>query len=203
MAETDLHWEWMVRLKQILRRWFAKDSMTYVSGNLLMYYEPGNKRKHITPDVFVVFGVPKKNRNYYLCWEEKKYPSVIIEVTSTSTRSEDTKKKFALYRDVMGVKEYFLFDPRAEYLSPRLRGFQLVRGQYVPMSLIHGRYRSKQLRLDLQEVGSELHLIDPATNRRLLSPEEQLAETEHTMQQEIDRLRRELEKRRRTNNHKD
>lgn len=206
MAETDVHWKWMVELKQILRRWFADEPLVYVSGNLLMYYVPGNKRKHVAPDVFVVFGVPKKDRDYYLCWEEGKYPSVVIQVTSKSTRNDDIKKKFALYRDVFRVKEYFLFDPQSDYVTPRLRGFHLTKGQYVPMPLTDGRLYSKQLGLYLQEDGANLQLIDPTTDEPLLAPEEQLAEAERRMRQkdaELAELRRELEKRRGSSNHKD
>ena len=39
---------------------------------MLMYYVPGNKRKHLAPDVFVVKGVVKRLREYYLLWEEGK-----------------------------------------------------------------------------------------------------------------------------------
>ena len=52
-----------------------------------------NKRKHVAPDVFVVIGVAKKKREYYLTWEEGKNPTVVIEITSSSTRQEDIKKE--------------------------------------------------------------------------------------------------------------
>src|SRR5437763_6227787 len=84
MAETDLHRDLMVNLIQILEYFFLNKPMVYVSGNLLIYFVPGNRRKHISPDVFVVFGVAKKKRDYYLAWEEGKYPSVVIEITSKS-----------------------------------------------------------------------------------------------------------------------
>jgi Uma2 family endonuclease len=195
MAETDLHRKLMTRLIQILERWFGDKPMIYVSGNLLIYYEPGNKRKHVAPDVFVVIGVQKKDREYYLTWEEGKFPTVVIEVTSSSTRSDDIKKKFILYRDVFQVKEYFLFDPRSDYLKPRLRGFRLAKGEYVPMALVDGRLMSKQLGLYLQEDGAVLQLIDPATGQALLSPDEQVALAEqqlHHKDAEIERLRQEL-----------
>ncbi len=37
--------------------------MVCVSGNMLMFYEEGNRRKHVSPDVFVVRGIPKKQRD--------------------------------------------------------------------------------------------------------------------------------------------
>jgi Uma2 family endonuclease len=142
MAETELHRILMVAVIDMLQYWYADDPKVCVSGNLLMYYVRGDKRRHVSPDVFVAFGVPKKIRDYYLTWEEGKNPSVIIELTSSSTKSEDTRKKFALYRDVLKVKEYFLFDPRADYLNPRLKGFRLRRGQYAPIAPVDGRLPS-------------------------------------------------------------
>src|SRR5437870_1134107 len=79
MAETDWHRLVMTNSIQMLDRWFAGDGDIYVAGNMLMYYVPGNKRKHVSPDVFVVFGVPKKPRGCFLVWEEGKAPAVVIE----------------------------------------------------------------------------------------------------------------------------
>src|SRR4051794_21978605 len=123
MAETDIHRDVMVQSIWSLERWYEDDPMVYVTGNLLVYYVPGNKRKHVSPDVFVVKGVAKKKRLYYLAWEEGKFPTAVIEITSSSTRNEDLKRKFELYRDEFRVREHFLFDPRHDYLEPRLCGF--------------------------------------------------------------------------------
>src|SRR5262245_3201218 len=103
MAETDLHRNVMIALIKMLEYWFAKNPMVYVSGNMLVYYVRGDKRKHLSPDVFAVIGIEKHNRDYYLCWEEGKTPTVVIEVTSKTTRREDLEKKFELYRDVLKV----------------------------------------------------------------------------------------------------
>src|SRR3954447_1122406 len=73
MAETDLHRKDMVDLIETLDQHFAADPNVYVTGNLLLFYERGNKRKHVSPDVFVAHGVPKAPpRDYYLLWEEPK-----------------------------------------------------------------------------------------------------------------------------------
>jgi Uma2 family endonuclease len=196
MAETDIHRDQMVALIQMLEYFFADRLEVYVSGNLLLYYVPGNKRKHISPDVFVVFGVAKKKRLYYLAWEEGKNPSVVIEISSKSTKQEDLKKKFELYRDVLQVQEYFLFDPRGEYLQPRLQGFRLRDGEYAPIQLVDGRMPSDILGLELEPEGTSLHLFDPKAGKRLLTPSERAALAED----ELERLRRELENLRRQQN---
>ena len=160
IAETDYHRDLMVDLIRTLQRWFDRKK-TYVSGNLLMYYEPGNNRKRVAPDVFVVPGVSKKERIYYLTWEEGKNPALVIELTSALTRREDTKKKYALYRDVLKVKEYFLFDPLGDYLKPRLQRHLLRDGEYMPIALKDGRIKSKILGLHLEPAKHELRLYDP------------------------------------------
>ena len=69
MGETELHRKKMVDLIDMLEDHFALDPNVYVSGNLLVFYERGNRRKHVSPDVFVVRGVPKLpiRDNYLIC----------------------------------------------------------------------------------------------------------------------------------------
>src|SRR5207249_381837 len=100
-AETELHRILMIALIDMLTYWYEDEPNVCVSGNLLMYYVRGDKRRHVSPDVFVAFGVPKRIRDYYLTWEEGKNPSTVIELTSSSTRKEDMHKKFMLYRDIL------------------------------------------------------------------------------------------------------
>ena len=85
MAETDLHRDVMFDLIETLKERFAADPLTYVSGNILLFYEPGNKRRHVSPDVLVVLGetaiefaskasrVPKRSRTV-LCVAEHARP---------------------------------------------------------------------------------------------------------------------------------
>src|SRR6184192_2667660 len=68
MAETDYHRVLMIELIHTLDEFFAPVPDVYVSGNLLVFYEKGNKRRHVSPDVFVVHGVEKAYRPNYLMW---------------------------------------------------------------------------------------------------------------------------------------
>src|SRR5713101_5715957 len=178
VAETDRHRIIMTALIQVLQAYYANHPNVYVSGNLLLYYVRGNKRRHISPDVFVVKGVPNHQRPYYLLWEEKKSPNLVIEVTSSSTRSEDMKKKFLLYQDVLKVQEYFLFDPFEEYLEPSFQGYRLRQGKYVPIRPMGGRLASTVLGLQLERDGLDLRLFDPKADKWLPTPEERIAQTE-------------------------
>ena len=204
MAETDLHRQDMVDLIETLGHRFAHDPDVYISGNLLLYYEEGNRRKHVAPDVLVSFSIPKNPpRDYYLVWKEGKAPDAVIEITSKSTKREDKKTKKELYRDVLKVTEYFLFDPTEDYLKPSLQGFRLVEGEYIPIQAVKGRLPSQVLGLHLERDGQELRLVDPVTSLRLLKQSERLeaekrlreaaeAEQRRTAE-ELDRLRQEIE----------
>ncbi|MDR3635403.1 MAG: Uma2 family endonuclease [Isosphaeraceae bacterium] len=215
IGETPVHRDLLVELVHGLQRRFAGDPMVYVSGNMLVYYVPGDKRRHVSPDVWMARGVPNRDRDYFLIWEEPRGPEMVIELTSRSTRQEDLEKKFALYRDVLRVSEYFLFDPRAEYLDPPLRGFRLIDGQYVPIQPIDGRFPSEVAGVHLVRDGQRLVLYDPVTRTRLLTVEEALERADAARQQaeaarqnaeaqvraqdeELERLRRQLDDLRRT-----
>ena len=86
MAESDLHRDEMIRTIQTLQDAFADRADVYVSGNLLLYYEEGNPRASVAPDVFVVRGVEKKQRPVYKLWEERAGPSVVFEVQGPTLR---------------------------------------------------------------------------------------------------------------------
>jgi Uma2 family endonuclease len=204
MAETEVHLLDMIDTIQVLADYYAEEPNVYVCGNLLLYYEQGNPRKHVSPDVLVALNVPKKPlRENYLVWQEGKAPDVIVEITSKSTKQKDKKKKFAIYRDILRVFEYFLFDPTEDYLKPALQGFRLIGGQYVGIEPVAGRLPSQVLGLHLERDGKQLRLVDPATGRRLptrLEAREQAerrAESAELAQQRLaeenERLRREIE----------
>jgi Uma2 family endonuclease len=187
MAETEQHRDVMIDTITKLQLWLAGDPKMYVSGNLLMYYVPGDKRRHISPDVFVVRGVSKEQKRlYYLTWKEKKSPSMIIEITSKSTRKEDCKTKFVLYRDVLQVKEYFQFDPYGEYLKLQLQGYRLNKGDYVPIVPVNGRLPSKVVNLHLEADGVNLQLYDPVTQKWIPTPEKYQAARADTAETRAD-----------------
>ena len=174
VGETPVHRDLLLETVFILQQWFEADLMAYVSGNMFLYYVQGDKRKHVSPDVFVTLGIPDdgRRRDAYFAWEEGKGPDFVIEYTSKSTRREDLGKKFELYRDVLNVRESFLFDPYGEYLKPRFQGFRLVEGRYEPIEPVAGRLPSEVTGLHLEPAGEDLRLVDPATGHHLVKPTE-------------------------------
>ena len=147
---------------------------------MFLYYQESNPRAVVAPDVFVVVGAPVHKRHSYKLWEESKAPDFVLEVTSRSTRKEDQGRKREVYAS-LGVEEYWLFDPRGDYLAPRLKGMQLHDGEYRPLPsvptvdgglLLHSEAIGLDVRLDAEK-GLRFH--DPATGQDLLSYDDALA----------------------------
>lgn len=192
VGETPLHRDNLLVSVKVLERHFARDPMVYVSGNMFVYYQRGDRRKHVSPDVFAVFGVPRdKDRDAYFVWEEEGHmPDVVIELTSASTKDEDVDDKMYLYKTELRVREYFLFDPRAEYLDPSMQGYRLLAGEYVPIETVDGRLPSEVLGLHLERGGEDLRFYDPATDEWLPTPDER----EEALQAARDHERHERER---------
>ncbi len=188
LAETDVHIEQIIYLREALADYFRDDPQVYVAANLFVYYEEGDPGQVVAPDVFVVKGVPKQRRRIYQVWKEGKGPDVVFEITSRRTRREDLGPKKGTY-EVLGVQEYFLFDPLGEYLNPPLLGFRLAEWGYRP---IEGEpLVSHVLGLELRVEGNFLRLVDPKTGEKLLTPLE-AQEARRRAEAELERLRAEL-----------
>ena len=177
MAETQIHGECMMYVTAALRRWFEKHGRAdvYVGSNNFLYYERGNPRAVVAPDVYVVLGAPAyPARDTYMLWNEPKGPDFVLEVTSASTRRDDERRKRDVYA-ALGVREYFLYDPRAEYLTPPLQGFRLHDGEYRALpavTVLSNRgvaMTSEVLRLELRDEREArmVRLHDRATGENL------------------------------------
>jgi Uma2 family endonuclease len=172
MAETDVHIDVLIYLREALKDYFRNEPQVYVAGNMLFYYEEGNPAACVAPDVFVVRGVAKGERRTYKLWEEGQPPTVVFEITSRGSRLEDLGTKRALYA-MLGVREYFLYDPLGEYLRPPLQGYRLQQGEYERMRPAdQDQLISQALSLGLRVQDGQLQVVDPATGERLLTPAE-------------------------------
>ncbi len=175
MAETDVHIDVLIYLREALKDYFRDAPQVYVAGNMLLYYEEGNPAACVAPDVFVVQGVANQERRTYKRWEERQPPAVVFEITSRGSRLEDLGTKRAVYA-MLGVQEYFLYDPLGEYLQPPLQGYRLQEGEYERMLPGgEGELVSHTLSLQLRVEEGRLRVINPETGERLLTPAEALA----------------------------
>src|SRR5689334_9644843 len=133
MGETGLHVEAILALHAALLDLLAGREDVYVASDMFLYYEEGNPKANKSPDVMVIFGVGGHHRRSFKTWVEGTVPTVIFEMASEDTYREDLTNKRDLYAR-LGVEEYYLFDPEDLYLKPRLQGFRLDGGQYVPIA---------------------------------------------------------------------
>ena len=171
MAETTLHRKVMSDIIEGLERRYAEVPDVWVGGNLFLYYEKGNPRKSVAPDVLLVRGVRKLNRDCFFLWEEET-PELVFEITSRSTRSEDEGQKRELY-ERLGVAELVLFDPYGDYLEPRLQGYCHERGRYRRIRPnAGGSLDLRTVGLTARPEGERLRLVDTATQEKLLWTDE-------------------------------
>ena len=171
MAENDWQLRAILDAVGVLDHYFRDRPDVYVSGDLFIYYEEGNPRARVAPDVFVVFGAPKHHRWVYKLWEDGPVPAFVMEVASRGTWREDDGRKAVLY-ERLGVREYWQYDPTGDYLGVYLKGRRLVAGAYEPQPVVESLdgsvlLRSETLGLDFRVKGEERYFFDPAAGRRL------------------------------------
>jgi Uma2 family endonuclease len=85
------------------------------------------------PDLLVVVGVDgTKRRKHWVVWDEDdRFPDLIVEITSPSTKSKDTDENLKLFAQVFRTREYFWYDEEAgEWMGYRLQG-----ESYVPIEV--------------------------------------------------------------------
>ena len=198
MAETEKHRKIMVDIIDIIERYFQHVPDVHVSGNLLLYYEEGNPRKVISPDVFMVRGVSKKELRTYKTWEQKSTLDFVLELASPSTFRRDFTEKKEIYAKILRVREYYIYDPHHE-IEPSFIGFRLVGEEYQEIDFVAGRFYSEVLGLALGEHTGVLRLYDPVTGSWLYPSQERVDDAEaraaeaETRAEQESRARQELE----------
>jgi Uma2 family endonuclease len=175
MPEGIIHYLLGVRLVSTLLAFFSEQDDVKVFGNLMFYYEEGNAKKVISPDIMLCFNLQKMPTRVYKLWTEKVVPSVIIEIASESTWDKDLTSKLAIYQR-LGVSEYYIFDVEYKCLRRPLMAFRLVDFVYEEVELENNRVFSPSLNLELVDTGETLRLFNPETNEFLMTMEEMSAE---------------------------
>ena len=165
MAENESQFWPILYVGSALDRYYQDRNDVYVVGNLLLYYQEGDRSKVVSPDLMVVFGASKRIRSSYLLWQEPKAPDFVLEIASESTYRGDQSEKRDIYAD-MGVLEYWQCDPVGDYLKPPLLGYRLVESRYVPIPVT--AMKDDMLVGHSEPLGLELHLTPDASVRDVL-----------------------------------
>jgi Uma2 family endonuclease len=202
LLETNWHRNQLNLLIDVVRyRWRERDDF-FAGGNMFIYYSLQQVRNpdYKGPDFFIVQGIDGRYpRQKWVVWEENgRYPNIIIELMSPSTREDDLGHKKELYCQTFRTTDYFCFDPDETLLL----GWHLVGDDYVEIEADeNGRLWSSQLDGWLgiwqgkyqQEPGTWLRLFDADGN---LIPTEAEAERQRAEAQltELRQRLAELEK---------
>ncbi|MDI1431882.1 Uma2 family endonuclease [Polyangium sorediatum] len=130
--ESSLHAAQLLMLLDSIELYWKDRADFFAAGNLTVYFSPKQLKneKFNGPDFFVVLGTERRPRKSWTVWhEDGKYPNVIVEVLSHSTKKLDQGLKKQVYQDVFRTPEYFWFDPETKEFA----GFRLLGGRYEPI----------------------------------------------------------------------
>ena len=125
MSATEFHGRQISILSEQLNDYFSRgDTLAYVGTDSFVYYQEGEVRKFVAPDVFVVLGVSSEplRRSFYT-WAEGAAPAVVFEFLSDSTAKEDRGEKMRRYFSEIGIHEYFIHQPEGER-PPEFHGWR-------------------------------------------------------------------------------
>ncbi len=180
-----------------LRRVVAASGEDSAYANMPIYYEEGNPRRVVAPDVFFVRGVPfDRRRRSYRIWESGIVPQVVFEILSKGHEFKDQVTNLILFEKI-GVEEYYWFD--IERLVLEARCLDPSTGRYVAREPdANGRFASSVLGLAIGIEKDVLALYRdgvyiPAVEDQLAATEERLEATEarnRELEREVERLRR-------------
>lgn len=142
--EADWHAVNISLLDEVVRLHLGEPTNYYCAGNMFLYYSvsqaleikeyvegDGKKPRYKGPDFFLVKDVDgTRMRESWRVWEEDgRYPDLIVEFVSSSTRRKDIEQNLKIYERVFHTGEYFWYDGR----TGELKGYRLTQAGYVPI----------------------------------------------------------------------
>ncbi|MGD1862878.1 MAG: Uma2 family endonuclease [Leptolyngbyaceae cyanobacterium] len=166
LAETSVHVDAIITAVVALRQYLAGQPAIVLADQFL-YYAAGFPKLRVAPDVMVIKQVAPGPRDNYKIWEEGAIPSVIFEMTSQGTQKYDQETKRTLYEQ-LEVPEYWLFDPKGEWIVEKLRGYRLEGDRYI--SITDGISTALGLRLVIEDTLIGFYRQD--TGEKLMAPDE-------------------------------
>jgi Uma2 family endonuclease len=144
--ESDWHVVSITLLDELVRNHLGAPKHYFCGGNMFIYYSVAQakeveeyveaktvarKPRFKGPDFFLVRDVGgTKPRESWVVWDEGgRYPDLVVEFISTSTRKKDVDENVKFYARVFRVLEYFWFDRR----TGELAGYRLSGVSYTPI----------------------------------------------------------------------
>ena len=188
VPEGDRQMRRRIELAVALRSWLAEHRPdAWVCCDINIYYQQGNPRIVVAPDIAVAFGVNTdavENQGTYKVWEAGAAPSFVLEIASPNTLQVDLYDKPAKFAD-LGASEYWRLDPTGgDLLGTPLAGEHRRQGKWhsIPVSAessvgdgVQLRGHSDVLGLDLCWTPPKLRLYHPATATWLRDHEDEAA----------------------------
>ena len=181
-AAQDLFIRYMVRVLE----WLYRSEKWMIAAERNLYHPAlNNSEKMIVPDIAVFKGIniPAVEQATLTSWDMRKgnkaCPPLVIEASSGATYQNDIEadKKPRLY-GLIGVKEYFAYDPNPTPVWPKRIGKRLlgwkynVQGQAEEIKAnSEGRMWSAVLGSWLEPDGMLLRLLDAQEQIRLTAEE--------------------------------
>jgi Uma2 family endonuclease len=185
MAETGIHVDAILRLREYLDDLYQGRLDVFISTDQYWYWEEGNPNARLAPDIMVCFGVvptAEFRRSFFTWLENNVIPQFIIEFSSENTWKNDVGEKYRQF-ERLGVKEHFLFDPEGAYLHPQLQGWRHDGNRFRPIKAnTDGSLTSKELSLRFLPERQHLRLLDAAGNK-MLTRAERLSEAQNQLQE--------------------
>lgn len=121
ISDNTKQFRYIVIIKENLELVFADNPNVFIAGDLLWYPVEGSNNIRQAPDVMVVFGRPKGDRNSYQQWKENDItPQVVFEILSPGNTLKEMAKKLRFYEQY-GVEEYYIYDSDKNDLNGYLR----------------------------------------------------------------------------------
>ena len=166
MQEAPYHSAAVFQIRDILSRYveLLRIPEPIIASNLLVLFDSARTTGRIVPDIFVAFAAAEYLESSFRVPRDRNLSMLVLEVLSTSTHKTDKSKKMLSYAE-MGAAEYWLFDPIGKLQVPRLKGFRLAEGKYLP---IPGSGESKEHAVHSEVLSADLYLDGRAL--RLESP---------------------------------
>jgi Uma2 family endonuclease len=111
MAQNTKQYRYITTIQGGLSAMFRNRPDVFVAADLFWYPIEGDNTTRAAPDVMVVFGRPKGDRDSYRQWEEDNIaPQVVFEILSPSNTLSELLDK-SLFYGQFGVQEYYIYDP--------------------------------------------------------------------------------------------